>query len=74
MRSFEDRGGRAAEDREARFIRDIDQVRKESDEAISRVKAGKNKAIEQLNILESCNCKEYDQLKEIIDGTKISKY
>ena len=34
----------------------------------------KNKAIEQLNILESCNCKEYDQLKEIIDGTKISKY
>ena len=34
----------------------------------------KNKAIEQLNILESCNCKEYDQLKEIIDGTRISKY
>ena len=34
----------------------------------------KDKAIEQLNILESCNCKEYDQLKEIIDGTKISKY
>ena len=34
----------------------------------------KNKAIGQLNILESCNCKEYDQLKEIIDGTRISKY
>ena len=34
----------------------------------------KNKAIEQLNILESCNCKEYDQLKEIIDGKRVSKY
>ena len=34
----------------------------------------KDKAIEQLIILESCNCKEYDQLKEIIDGKRISKY
>ena len=34
----------------------------------------KDKAIEQLTILESCNCKEYDQLKEIIDGKRISKY
>ena len=34
----------------------------------------KEKAIEQLTILESCNCKEYDQLKEIIDGKRISKY
>ena len=34
----------------------------------------KNKAIEQLTILESCNCKEYDQLKEIIDGKRTSKY
>ena len=34
----------------------------------------KGKAIEQLTILESCNCKEYDQLKEIIDGKRISKY
>ena len=34
----------------------------------------KDKAIEQLNILESCNCKEYNQLKEIIEGKKISKY
>ena len=34
----------------------------------------KDKAIEQLTILENCNCKEYDQLKEIIDGKRISKY
>ena len=34
----------------------------------------KGKAIEQLTILESCNCKEYDQFKEIIDGKRISKY
>ena len=34
----------------------------------------KDKAIEQLTILESCNCKEYDQLKEIIDGKRTSKY
>ena len=34
----------------------------------------KDKAIEQLNILESCNCKEYNQLKEIIEGKKVSKY
>tara|TARA_B100001123_G_C14505331_1_gene708018 strand:+ start:55 stop:519 length:465 start_codon:yes stop_codon:yes gene_type:complete len=31
-------------------------------------------AKERLKILESCNCKEYTQLKEIIDGTKKSKY
>ena len=31
-------------------------------------------AKERLNILESCNCKEYNQLKEIIGGTKKSKY
>ena len=34
----------------------------------------KDKAIEQLTILESCNCKEYEQLKEIIDGKRTSKY
>ena len=34
----------------------------------------KDKAIKQLTILESCNCKEYDQLKEIIDGKRTSKY
>ena len=34
----------------------------------------KDKAIRQLTILKSCNCKEYDQLKEIIDGKKTSKY
>ena len=31
-------------------------------------------AKERLKILESCNCKEYTELKEIIDGTKKSKY
>ena len=31
-------------------------------------------AKERLNVLKSCNCKEYKQLKEIIDGTKKSKY
>ena len=28
----------------------------------------------RLNILKDCKCKEYSQLKEIIDGTKKSKY
>ena len=28
----------------------------------------------RLNVLKSCNCKEYSQLKEIIEGTKKSKY
>ena len=31
-------------------------------------------AKERLNILKSCDCKEYKQLKEIIEGTKKSKY
>ena len=31
-------------------------------------------ARERLKILESCNCKEYKQLKDIIEGTKKSKY
>jgi tetratricopeptide (TPR) repeat protein len=31
-------------------------------------------AKERLNILKSCNCEEYDELKEIIAGTKKSKY
>ena len=31
-------------------------------------------AKERLKILESCNCKEYTELKEIIEGTKKSKY
>ena len=33
-----------------------------------------NLAKERLNILKSCNCKEYEELKEIIDGKKKSKY
>ena len=31
-------------------------------------------AKERLNLLQSCNCKEYTELKEIIAGTKKSKY
>ena len=31
-------------------------------------------AKERLKILESCNCKEYNELKEVIEGTKKSKY
>ena len=31
-------------------------------------------AKERLKILKSCNCEEYQELKEIIDGTKKSKY
>jgi tetratricopeptide (TPR) repeat protein len=31
-------------------------------------------AKERLKILENCNCEEYDDLKEIIAGTKKSKY
>ena len=33
-----------------------------------------NLANERLKILESCNCKEYNQLKDVIEGTKKSKY
>ena len=33
-----------------------------------------NLAKERLKILENCNCKEYNQLKEVIEGTKKSKY
>ena len=33
-----------------------------------------NLAKERLKVLESCNCEEYDELKEIIAGTKKSKY
>ena len=31
-------------------------------------------AKERLKVLESCNCEEYTELKEIINGTKQSKY
>jgi len=33
-----------------------------------------NLAVERLEVLKSCNCKEYDQLKKIIAGDKVSKY
>ena len=31
-------------------------------------------AKERLEVLKSCNCEEYEELKEIIDGSKKSKY
>ena len=31
-------------------------------------------AKERLGVLKTCNCEEYEELKEIIDGTKRSKY
>jgi tetratricopeptide (TPR) repeat protein len=31
-------------------------------------------AKERLEVLKTCNCEEYDELKEIIDGTRKSKY
>ena len=31
-------------------------------------------AKERLEVLKTCNCEEYDELKEIIEGTKKSKY
>ncbi len=33
-----------------------------------------NLAKERLEVLKSCNCEEYQELKEIIEGTKKSKY
>ena len=33
-----------------------------------------NLAVERLGVLKSCNCKEYDDLKAIIAGKKVSKY
>ena len=31
-------------------------------------------AKERLKVLENCNCEEYQELKEVIEGTKKSKY
>ena len=33
-----------------------------------------NLAVERLEILKSCNCEEYNQLKAVIAGEKVSKY
>ena len=33
-----------------------------------------NLAIERLEVLKACNCEEYQELKEIIEGKKVSKY
>ena len=34
----------------------------------------KDKALERLKVLETCNCKEYKELKDLIEGKKTSKY
>ena len=31
-------------------------------------------AKERLDVLKNCNCKEYIELKQVIEGTKASKY
>ena len=33
-----------------------------------------DEARKRLAVLENCNCKEYNELKQVIDGTKQSKY
>ena len=33
-----------------------------------------NLAIERLEVLSDCNCKEYQELKDVIEGKKVSKY
>jgi hypothetical protein len=33
-----------------------------------------DKAKERLDVLKNCNCKEYSELKQVIDGIKQSKY
>ena len=33
-----------------------------------------NLAVERLEVLKSCNCEEYEELKAIIAGEKVSKY
>ena len=33
-----------------------------------------NLAVERLEVLKNCNCEEYDELKAIIAGKKVSKY
>ena len=33
-----------------------------------------NLAVERLEVLKNCNCKEYEDLKAIIAGEKVSKY
>ncbi len=33
-----------------------------------------NLAVQRLEVLKNCNCKEYDELKDIIEGKKVSKY
>ena len=34
----------------------------------------KDLALERLEILKVCNCEEYEQLKDLVNGTKTSKY
>ena len=56
---------------------EIDPIHKGINEYLGELYVVTNRidlAKERLDILKSCNCKEYDELKEIIDGKKKSKY
>ena len=55
----------------------IDPTHKGINEYLGELYVATNRldlAKERLKVLESCNCDEYTELKEIIDGTKQSKY
>ena len=56
---------------------EIDPNHKEINEYLGELYVVTNRinlAKERLNVLANCNCEEYGELKEIIDGTKQSKY
>ena len=56
---------------------EIDQNHKGINEYLGELYVATNRmdlAKERLKVLETCNCEEYNELKEIIEGTKKSKY
>ena len=55
----------------------IDPTHKGINEYLGELYVATNRhslAVERLEVLKGCNCEEYDQLKAIIAGEKISKY
>jgi|TARA_B110001452_G_scaffold265930_1_gene271589 tetratricopeptide (TPR) repeat protein len=55
----------------------IDPTHKGINEYLGELYVATNRmdeAKERLGVLKSCNCKEFNELKEIIEGTKKSKY
>ena len=56
---------------------EIDPYHKGINEYLGELYVATNRmdlAKERLKVLETCNCEEYNELKEIIEGTKKSKY